>query len=363
MKPRVLAVPVAAILLLSAGPAYPSPAHERGASPRATATPGVQDEGDAESPRRHIHLSRDRASQVTISDEADVPAGTVHHDDIVAIFGSVRVAGEVTGDVVVVMGSIEITGKVDGEVVGIMSATRLSDQAEIDGDLVMVGGPLERAPGARIGGETVNLNFLQAVPFLRHGFTWHALFWFCFLLKLAKLAGLFLVVLLIAALVPRRLSLVATAFPSRWGMAILAGLLSYCAAVVLCFVLFATLIGIPLALALALTVKLIKWIGVASILYLLGHTIGRNVLKRELSHFAAVLGGFAVYAVIYLVPIFGGLFAGAVSVLGLGIAVLTRFGSEEPWRKQGPQTPPATVPPPAPGTGTPPAYAPGTGGS
>ena len=359
--PRVLAVPVAAILLLTAGPAYPSQARERGASPRATPTPAAAREGGGEGPGSHLHFSRD-SSSVTISDVADVPAGMVHHDDIVAIFGKVRVAGEVTGDVVVIMGSLEISGKVDGDVVGVMSATRIADEADIKGDLTIVGGPLNRAPGAHIGGETVNLNFLDFVPFLRGGFSWGALLWVLFLIKLTKLAGLFLVLLLITALVPRRLSIIATAFPNRWGMAILAGLLGYCATVVLCVVLAVTLIGIPLAIALGLAAKLVKWIGLAAILFLLGHTIGRNVLKRELSHFAAVMGGFAVYAVIYLVPVLGSFFSGALSVMALGISILTRFGSEEPWRKPGTQTPP-TVPPPGTPTGPPPAYAAGSGGS
>jgi len=359
--PRVLAVPVAAILLLTAGPAYSSSTRERGASPRATSTPAAPQEGPGHGP--HIHLSRGNDNtNVTFSDEIDVPAGVVHQDDIVVILGKARVDGEVTGDVVVIMGSLEISGRVDGQVVGIMSATRIADEADIHGDLVIVGGPLNRAPGAHIGGETVNLDFLHFVPFLRGGFSWSALLWVFFLIKLTKLAGLFLVVLLITALVPRRLSIIATAFPNRWGMAILAGLLGYCATVVLCVVLAVTLIGIPLAIALGLAAKLVKWIGLAAILFLLGHTIGRNVLKRELSHFAAVMGGFAVYAVIYLVPVLGSFFSGALSVMALGISILTRFGSEEPWRKPGTQTPP-TVPPPGTPTGPPPAYAAGSGGS
>ncbi|PYT15050.1 MAG: hypothetical protein DMF51_07395 [Acidobacteria bacterium] len=357
MKPLVLAAPIAAVLFLTAAPAFPAGAAERLAPPKAAASPAVPQESGGEGPGRRLHISRDNSS-VTISDVAHVPKGVVHHDDIVAIFGKVQVEGEVTGDVVVIFGSADISGKVGGDVVGIMSAMHITDEADINGDMVSVGGPLSKASGARIGGETVNLNVLDFVPFFRHGFSWWAVLWICLLIKLAKLAGLFLVVLLITAIVPRRLSLIADAFPKRWGMAILAGLLGYCATVVLCVVLACTLIGIPLAIALGLATKLIKWIGLASILFLLGQQIGRNVLKRDLSHFASVLGGFAVYAVIYLIPILGAFFAGAMSVLALGISILTRFGSDEPWRRSGLPAGPPPIPPSGSSAGPPPVYTP-----
>ncbi|OLC55301.1 MAG: hypothetical protein AUH92_02470 [Acidobacteria bacterium 13_1_40CM_4_69_4] len=328
MQPRVIAALIAAVLCLAAAPAFSAQTRERGPSPKATASPATSQESGEARWRSHIHISRSRSS-VTISDVAYVPKGAVHDDDLVAILGKVRVEGEVTGDVVVILGSMEISGKVDGDVVGIMTPMHIADEADISGDMVSVGGPLSRPPGAHVGGETVNLNFLDFVPFLRGGFSWWHLFLICLLIKLAKLAGLFLVLLLITALVPRRLSLIAEAFPKRWGTAVLAGLLGYC-----------------LAIALGLAAKLIKWIGLASLLFLLGQRIGRNVLKRDLSHFASVLGGFAVYAIFYLVPILGGFFAAAMSVLALGISILTRFGSEEPWRKPGTQATPPTGPPP-----------------
>src|SRR5258706_8241133 len=131
--------------------------------------------------------------------------------------------------------------------------------------------------------------------------------------------------LLVTALVPRRLSVIAEAFPNRWGMSIVAGLIAYCATIVLCVIVACTIIGIPLAIAMWLVAKVIKWIGLASILFLMGQTLGRNVMKRDLSHFPAVLGGFAIYSVMALVPIFGGIFCMAMSVLALGISILTRF--------------------------------------
>src|SRR6185295_18023886 len=194
----------------------------------------------------HVRVG-DGAPLVAIADDAYVAKGTVYHDDVVEIFGNVRVDGEVTGDVIVIMGSAEISGTVRGDLVGIMSRTHLGETAQIEGDLVSVGGPLERAPGSRIEGEELK------IPFTKGG--WAGLWRLLFLLKLISLGLLFLAVLLITALVPRRLSVIAAAFPSRWGMAVLVGLIGYCVAVVLAFILFCTIIGIPLALGLWFAAK------------------------------------------------------------------------------------------------------------
>jgi hypothetical protein len=356
--PRVLAAVSAAVLCLGIVPAA-AQARDAGSVAKPAASPSPDERVLGRVLHRHPLRSGDGSQTVILSDEAYVAKGEVHRDDIVCILGKARVEGEVTGDVVVILGSLDISGTVRGDVVGILSPTHVREGAEIDGDLVSIGGPLDRAPGSNVGGQEVKLNFLDMIPFLRHG--WAGLWKLLFLIKLAKLAGLFLMLLLVTALVPRRISIVAAAFPSRWPMSILAGLLAYCATLVLCFLLAVTIIGIPLAIALWFAAKVIKWIGLASILFLMGHTLGRNVLQRELSHFAAVLGGFAVYAVISLVPFFGGVFGMTMSVLALGIAILTRFGSEEGWKKAGAAPGPGVAPPPSASPGAPPVYPPAQG--
>ncbi len=359
MNPRVLPRVVAAVVTTAvlAGLAPLATAQSRRREAAATAPPvpsAVAREVIGEVRDRLAHRDRDSCN-VAISEDAHVGVGEVHPSDIVAIFGDVNIEGEVRGDVVVIMGKLEISGTVGGDVVGIMSPVRLHGKANLDGDLVNIGGRLTRDEGVRIEGEVVNFGFLDAVPFLKGGL---AGFWkFIYLLKLISLALLFLAILLITALVPQRLSVIAAAFPSRWGMAILAGILGYGVTIVLGFILICTLIGIPLAIGLFFAAKVVKWIGLAALFFLVGHTLGRNLFQRDLSHIAAVLGGFAVYALISLVPIFGGVFSFVMGVLALGISILTRFGSEEGWGKSRPPAPPVT-PPSAGPAGPPPVYTP-----
>ena len=355
--PRVFAAVVATAVLLGLAPLAEAQARRRAAAATASPSPAASAREIIDEVRDRIaHRDRHSAS-VVISDDAHVGVGEVHDDDIVAISNDVNIEGEVTGDVVVIMGNLEISGTVDGNVVTIMSPVRLHGTASIEENFVNIGGRLTRDEGARIHGERLSFGLLDWVPFFKGGL---AGFWkLMYLLKLISLALLFLAILLITALVPQRLTVIAAAFPSRWGMAILAGILGYCVTIVLGFILICTLIGIPLAIGLFFAAKVVKWIGLASLFFLIGHTLGRNLFKRDLSHIAAVLGGFAVYALISLVPIFGGVFSGVMGVLALGISILTRFGSEEGWERSRPPAPPFT-PPPAGPAGPPPVYAPGS---
>jgi hypothetical protein len=294
-----------------------------------------------------IPLITGAAPSVSVSGDQHVPAGKTHRGDLVTIMGDARVDGEVTGQVVVVLGRLEMNGTARGQVVSVLSDTVIGPEARIGGDLVNVGWLMKREQGSQVGGEVISVSFMQFVPFLDHGQGWTRLLWLFFIWKLIKLAGLFLMLLLVSALVPRRVAQIATAFPEKWGWALLTGLLAYAGMVVACVILACTLIGIPLAIALGFAVKVIKWLGLASILFLIGQTMGRNLFGRDLSHLACVMGGFVVYAVLSLIPFFGGAFTIVMNMLAVGIALLTKFGADEPWGRE------RSLPPPEPGSASP----------
>src|SRR5205085_10501539 len=79
---------------------------------------------------------------VRILSDATVPAGKKIDGDVVAVCGSVDVAGEVTGDVVSVLGSVH-----------------LRNGARVHGDAVSIGGGLDQADGAAIDGQSVSMGF------------------------------------------------------------------------------------------------------------------------------------------------------------------------------------------------------------
>jgi len=326
----------------------------------ALSLPGVMSATEGKA-RKAPHGS---AANVGVSDTAFVPKGEVHDDDIVTVSGDVRIEGKVAGDVIVIGGTLELEGTVDGDVVLVFSSATIGDEAEIGGNLVNVGGDLDRSPEARVGGEPIDINLGKLTGPIHKGLSGLARGFY--VLVLIKLFMLFLTLVLLTALVPRRVLVIAAAFPRRWAAAFLTGIVAYCASfvvlLVLC-ILVVVLIGIPLIPAFVLALYVVINLGLAGMLYLVGHTAGKNLFKRDLEPFPAVLGGFLVYAVLSLVPYFSCLFffllSPIISSLALGIALLTRFGlAEDGWRRTvpgspgggiSPSPPPPAVPPIVPG--------------
>jgi hypothetical protein len=300
-----------------------------------------------------VTVNVDPTPDASVMANIHVPADEVHQGDLVVVMGDAVIEGTVTGELVVVMGSLKMNGTADS-VVSILSRTQLGETARIRGDLVNIGWSLEQATGSRVGGEFVNISFMNIIPGLGAGLGGLAgLVQLIYLIKLFKLAILFVVVLLISALFPRRLSLMAGAIPVKWGWALLAGLLGYAGLIVGCVILGLTIIGIPLAILLGFAMKVVKWLGLATIFFLLGQTAGRNVFHRDLSHLACVLTGYLVFAIASLVPFVGDLFALFTNLLAVGIVIVTRVGtSEEPQAGSSPPVADGGVPG-APGSGIP----------
>jgi hypothetical protein len=295
---------------------------------------------------------------VSVSEEAFVPKGQVHDDDLVVVLGDARVDGEVTGSIVVVMGSLELSGHAHQDVVSVMSRTHLAPSAQVDGQLVSVGWSVARDEGSKIDGQVVNVNFMNLVPFAGHGGGISGFLRFLYILHLIKLAFLFVVLVIITALMPRRLANIAAAFPGKWGWAFLVGLLVYTGVVLGAIFLFVTLIGIPLALVLWYAAKVMKWIGLAAIFYMMGQTMGRNLFKRDLPHLASVLGGFVLFAAASLIPILGWVLTMILSIMSLGIVLVTKFGAEPGASAAAAPFDPTVAMPP--GATPPPATAPST---
>jgi hypothetical protein len=76
------------------------------------------------------------------------------HGDRVRIFGdvSVREDERVSGAAVAVMGSVRIDGEVDQDVVAVLGSVELGPHAVVRGDVVTVGGRLQRASTAQVTG-------------------------------------------------------------------------------------------------------------------------------------------------------------------------------------------------------------------
>jgi len=302
----------------------------------------------AEPPQRRI----EHGDIVRIfSGDVEIPEGVERHGSVVSIGGDVQIHGVLDGDVVVIFGSLRLTGEVQGQVVGVLTDLSL-EGARVHDQIVSVLGDLERRNV--VGGDRVVHIGLPGVRF--PGFL-KLLSW----LRLAALLLVFVLLVLLAALVPERIRAIGEDAPVRYVQAFFVGLLGYIAAWAVLILVSVTLIGGPLAYVAFVAAK---WLGVAGLFYAIGRRLARG-MGRELSPFAAVVLVFGVYAAI-LIALGAAGFPGLLAIVvvrlvflclfeipGLGLVLLTRAGTRGAWR---------TVPAPPTPPGPPPAAAPASAG-
>ncbi|MBI1798370.1 MAG: hypothetical protein HYR73_01650, partial [Candidatus Eisenbacteria bacterium] len=259
-------------------------------------------------------------SVVRVFADADVPAGEHIDGDVVAVFGSVHVAGQVNGSTVAVFGSVT-----------------LDSTAKIDGDAVSIGGALDAAPGSTVSGERVSLGFLPL--------TWG-------LPALPILLGLVLVGWLISLFMGWMLQLLfadrmlraAVTCSRRTGISFLLGVASAPLMVIACVLLLITVIGIPVALLLPIAYGLLTWAGQLAATYLLGCKILRRVpgeggsfaplavgllfiagFFATAAAFASGSGVFRTGTLFFLA--LGSLLSTGLAVIGTGAFLVSHFGA------------------------------------
>lgn len=293
------------------------------------------------------------------------------HSSRVRVFQDVEVAtGEhVAGDVVAVFGSATVDGQVDGDVVAVFGSVHLGEHASVRGDAVAVGGTLDQTGGSSIGGESVSLDFFP-LPFV-HMPALPMLVLTVFLGWLVTIVMAWLM----TALFPDRMRRVALTASRRTAASFFLGMLSAPLFVVLLCLLFITVIGIPVAILLPLVYLLAVWAGQIAAAWVLGTKLLRRPIG-EGSPMAAIAAGTLLVALLFVaasvlsipqgvtrtmalfLTLLGLLMLVALSTVGTGALMLSRGGESTEGEAGGgnwgtaPASPPPVSPPPA---GPPPA--------
>lgn len=262
-------------------------------------------------------------------------------DNVISWGGEIRIEGEVTDSVINFGGTIVIAGEVNKAVIGFGSDIMLKSTARIEGDVVSLGGTLEKEPGAIIEGDTIYFSTSDEVSrFLREGFAGafgFSLIPILLIFKLITLVIWFILAIILVAIFPKQVSFassqIRTSFWPVFGTGILSiiiftGLIIF--SVFLCFI----LIGIPILLALIVIGIIIKIFGRVVIFYFLGDWIFKAFGGKQASGLLAVLLGLLLFGLVGFIPLVGSLFSFVLSIIGWGVVLRTKFGSTDNWFKR-----------------------------
>jgi hypothetical protein len=295
--------------------------------------------------------------------ETIVVSADESRENIFACGADIRVEGEVRKTVFNCGGTIVVSGEVGESVVGIGSGVTLKSAAVIRGDLVVLGGTIEKEPGFRIDGDTVYISGSDITSKLfREGA--RGIFAFSFwpiivIFKLVKIFIWFLLALLVASLFPKQVVFASDQIRKSFWPTFATGLVAFILfifAVIISAVLCLLLIGIPILVALAMAGFVIKVFGRVVVFYLIGESLARSLHRERVSALGGAFLGLLVLAIIGFVPVLGFLITSFLGALGWGVAIRTKFGTKQNWfsRPERPPCPPSTPAPPAPPTVPPP---------
>jgi hypothetical protein len=257
---------------------------------------------------------RAAADQIVLSGSVFVPRGA-SAGEIVVLHGRAIVAGVATKDVVVVDGPIVVTGQVAGAGVALGGDVTLADSAQIGGD-VLAAGDVRANPGAQVAGEIrphVRFTLGGRLGVAARFVSWLAVSISTLLLGLALIW-----------LVPLGADRAVEAARTAPWATIAWGAVAALFVPVLSVALLASLIALPLGLALLLALTFLAFMGYAVAVM----AVGRRVVPRG-SRTLGLLAGWAILRAIGLIPVVSGITFGLAAVAGIGAVVVAT------WRARG----------------------------
>lgn len=262
------------------------------------------------------------------------PLGVAHAEDRdVSTFGGdayVRY-GEIVDDVSAFGGSVHVDGEVLGDVSAFGGDVLLGPTAIVHGSVDSAGGHVAMAPGAQaLGGasaiphdppvvhrghdhESGDLDGGEPAALVR-GLVFSAL--------------LFLLALLLTGVVPERMSAMHLAIIREPARSAGAGLLGYIATGIVLVALVITIVGIPIAMALAVIVPVATYVGLAAAATVIGAALPSERLRGR--PILQILAGVTCLFVVAQIPVLGSIALAVVACIGLGALLRTRFRAEAP---------------------------------
>jgi uncharacterized RDD family membrane protein YckC len=315
-----------------------APASAPNAVPGPGAKPAVR------STPRKPSIPRSGDAMVVFNRDATLEAHG-HRDAVVAIGGSSTTWGDVADSVVSILGDSRVEGRVGDVVVSILGNTTVNGEAEtvvavlggvvlgpnaVVHDVVSVGGPIRRSPGAKVTGESQEIGFLADLPDFTGFRSWirNALFWgrpLAIANNLGWAWGIasvfFLLYLLMAALFPKAVDRCTQTLETRPGRTIVASIICMVLTPIFMILLAVTVVG-PMLAGVVLTVA--TFIGKAALLAWLGRRLlfGARDDSRSQTVLAVAIGGVLLTA-LYLIPFLGLALWKVSGVMALGLAVYT----------------------------------------
>ncbi|MCC7119286.1 MAG: hypothetical protein IT310_12240 [Anaerolineales bacterium] len=256
---------------------------------------------------------------VVLGGNVTIESGATLNGDVIVVGGNLQADGAIYGEVALIGGRLDLAGETSGDIALIGGQASLSATAVVNGNISTLGSQLERDPAAKITGEIVN----NAPPNVDELSTPKAYFVFDPFEGISgvilKAVGMAIVALLLTLFLDPQIKRVGDYAIAQPVVAGSVGLLALFITVLLAITI------------LPIFVAVCAWVlGVVAI----GQEVGRRFVQAINQDWRPLLstafGTFLLLLVVGfagLIPCVGWIFKFALTLVAIGAAVMTRFGS------------------------------------
>jgi hypothetical protein len=241
-------------------------------------------------------------------------------------FGSDLVIEEemVFRDAVVVGGNVTVNGVVEHDVVAVGGSIILGPESVVGHNVVSVGGTIEKAEGAEVQGDSVEVNLPVLASSLSSIFreNWQGLRWAFQILALVAFVGFLALALLLITLLPRPVGLIAAAIEDHTLKAALWGLLGTVLIVPLAIFLAISVVGLLFMPLYGFSVACSFLVGYIAVAQLVGKKITTALKRPDQPMIWQTFWGLIILWAIGWVPVLGWLVNGVAALFGLGGVII-----------------------------------------
>ncbi|HEX7011831.1 MAG TPA: RDD family protein [Steroidobacteraceae bacterium] len=279
------------------------------------------------------HLPADREADEVVAIFGSATAEGTVHDNVISIFGNTRATGPVGRSAVAVFGDVYVNGTVGEDVVAVMGNVELGPEADVDGQVVAVGGQLVKQPGAYVRGDEQEIAIAAGWLKAESARTWVEQ---CLLLMrplafepnlgwawgiaFAFLAFYIVVTLMFGSAVERCVQ----TLEQRPGQSFVTSILSVLVTPAVFLLLAISVIGLLLVPFVATILFGAVLFGKAVVLAALGRRVTRFTGIAPINHLAfAVFVGGLIVLVLYVIPVVGFIAYKLLGILGFGVVAYT----------------------------------------
>ncbi len=243
-------------------------------------------------------------------------------------------AGQKINSVVTIGGQITVKGSVEKSAVAIGGSVVLTKTAIVKGNVVSLGGVIVMARDAEVGGDLTEINSSNLYETLATALSseWEGWSWIFAVISLSIFLVILVLALLISALLPKPVRIVSEAIRENTFKVVLCGILGLVLIAPLALLLTISVVGIALIPLEVIVVVCSVLLGFIAVGKLIGAKVLRLFKRPDSGIVRETFWGLLILWLIGWIPYIGWMVKAIAIVIGLGAALVSRFGTYEGWK-------------------------------